>query len=579
MADDWGTMEDTDKADWDMDVTMEDALDDAPPADAFETDAKASWDDTVDSSAVDWTDDDSKMADEPTKPALSRHESYYVMDLNVLEKRAQKVVKQTAEVLFVDEDEAGCLLRHYGWKTAKLQADWFADDKKVRSAVGLVGKAAKPLPAMMQCQTAYCDVVPSSQGTALNCGHFFCDDCWRGYLESQVNSGRSCVFSRCLGIKCTKMGCVHKFGCTCDEMVPDRVFAKYLMPDLLAKYKRWVLSSFVEGERKIKWCPNPSCSRAVEYMPGGAKTVCCVCGYCFCFACCQQAHVPAPCDLVKKWLQREKSDDATETYLKARTKECPKCLVRIEKNKACNHMKCTNCGHDFCWLCKGEWKSHGSNTGGYYVCSKYDEEVSKGSLSSEEKSIQDNQRLLQKYNYYCNRYKSSQESIAMTQKLGEKLERSGMADLEANKCAFIADAIQRLIEARRVLQWTYSMAYYLQAGREKRLFEYQQELLINQTEGLQELMENTPVDQLSMKRKEIIDRTSTMEKFRREMVTQVEAGDFETLLLNEADTATNMWGCTACKSENKLDMDQCASCGACRTHGEQECKACRKKTK
>ena len=32
------------------------------------------------------------------------------------------------------------------------------------------------------------------------------------------------------------------------------------------------------------------------------------------------------------------SDDATEIWLAARTKECPKCQVRIEKNKACNHM-------------------------------------------------------------------------------------------------------------------------------------------------------------------------------------------------------------------------------------------------
>jgi hypothetical protein len=69
-----------------------------------------------------------------------------------------------------------------------------------------------------------------------------------------------------------------------------------------------------------------------------------------------QAHTPAPCDVVAKWARKEESDDATSVWLKARTKECPNCAVRIEKNRACNHMSCTHCGHHFCWLCKGPWK-------------------------------------------------------------------------------------------------------------------------------------------------------------------------------------------------------------------------------
>jgi len=92
-------------------------------------------------------------------------------------------------------------------------------------------------------------------------------------------------------------------------------------------------------------------------------------------------------------------------------------------------------------------------------------------------------------------------------------------------------------------------------------------------------MENNTVEKLQDKRHEIIDRTSTMEKFRREMVAQVENGDFEGVLLSEADAATVMWGCTACKSENKPEVDMCGGCGACRVHGEQECKACKAKAK
>ena len=84
----------------------------------------------------------------------------------------------------------------------------------------------------------------------------------------------------------------------------------------------------------------------MSYPSGGTKAIQCLCGYNFCFSCMEEAHTPAPCDLVKKWLLREKSDDATAIWLAAKTKECPKCQVRIEKNKACNHMTCVKCGHN-----------------------------------------------------------------------------------------------------------------------------------------------------------------------------------------------------------------------------------------
>lgn len=34
-------------------------------------------------------------------------------------------------------------------------------------------------------------------------------------------------------------------------------------------------------------------------------------------------------------------------------------------------MQCGACRHDFCWVCLGDWKSHGSE---YYECSRYKED-------------------------------------------------------------------------------------------------------------------------------------------------------------------------------------------------------------
>lgn len=34
-------------------------------------------------------------------------------------------------------------------------------------------------------------------------------------------------------------------------------------------------------------------------------------------------------------------------------------------------MQCGACRHDFCWVCLGDWKTHGSE---YYECSRYKED-------------------------------------------------------------------------------------------------------------------------------------------------------------------------------------------------------------
>jgi hypothetical protein len=62
-----------------------------------------------------------------SSPVLTRQQSYLVLDHESLTDRQESLIRQTAEVLFVTMAEAGCLLRHYGWKARKLQQEWFED--------------------------------------------------------------------------------------------------------------------------------------------------------------------------------------------------------------------------------------------------------------------------------------------------------------------------------------------------------------------------------------------------------------------------------------------------------------------
>eukprot|EP00466_Bigelowiella_natans_P003959 jgi/Bigna1/53030/estExt_Genewise1Plus.C_140133 len=513
-------------------------------------------------------------------PELTRTSSFKIYQTSEVETKQASLISKVCELLYVSNDTAESLLRHYRWDDGKLKKEWFEDQKKVKQEVGIStvsdSERTSSSHEMIQCLTWGCGRVPKRKAHALACGHYFCKGCWRDFLESEIAKGRTCIFSRCPAMRCTKQH-VHKFGCACQELVPSSTFKKYIKKqDLLEKYKYWNLQSFVEGQEGLKWCPNPKCTRIVEYKQGGEKTIGCQCGNRFCFSCLKNEHEPAPCDLVQKWMESTAvKDDATELWLKARTKKCPKCGVRIEKNRACNHMTCAKCNHHFCWLCKGPWSEHGTSTGGYYVCKKYNEELKKGTRSNEEKDMITTQQLLQKYNYYVGRFTDARNGVELTKKLERKMEQQFVRqNRSVEHTKFITEATTSLAYARTCMQWCYVLDFYLVASKEKKLFEFQQELLIGHTENLQDMIETNGVDDLLQKKKDILSKTTTLNNLRRRMITIVNEGNFEAVLSYKGDAKSEHWQCLFCETQNRTCYTFCKSCQACKLHGEPDCRAC-----
>jgi len=115
---------------------------------------------------------------------------------------------------------------------------------------------------------------------------------------------------------------------TCRQPVPLSFVRRFVSSaEMVGKYESWLLDSFVQGQSNLKFCPTPQCSSVIQ-CAGAAGDVVCRCGGRLCWLCDQGGHHPAPCDLVRKWKIKERSDDANEIWLRARTKECPKCSVR-----------------------------------------------------------------------------------------------------------------------------------------------------------------------------------------------------------------------------------------------------------
>jgi len=130
------------------------------------------------------------------------------------------------------------------------------------------------------------------------------------------------------------------------------------------------------------------------------------------------------------------------------------------------------------------------------------------------------------------------------------------------------------------------LSYYIKPGRRKDLFEDQQSLLTNFTEQCQEILEKEKdfIGLLeSKKHQDLVTRARAIDGFKAKTIEITESPEFVELLdykvfKGEGDS----WMCTACaKTHTKesagkdvMTLKHCPnqSCGACRLHGEPECR-------
>jgi len=510
-------------------------------------------------------------------PPLMRQLSYEFVDHEKINLRQKKLIVVCSEELAISMDEAGCMLRAYLWNLDKAKRDWYDDPDATRKKVGV----APPIdlskaPELIQCSSAMCDQVASSEAYALGCDHWFCLDCWKGFLEVQVGQGPDCIYTTCPGYTCSKKkNCKHRNedNCKCNNLIPEAFFFSMLNPSLQKKYEKFMRDSFVDQAKAIRWCPKATCTMAVSSTNDNlVKTVYCKCGHSFCFKCGLPAHAPVPCDLASKFVSLESTDALTEALIKATTKPCPKCKTLIEKNEACLHMTCRSCRFGFCWLCKGEWKNH---QGSYYSCAIYNQKKEKGVVTEEEKTRTENVHTLRKYNFFRDQYSTHEKTRG---KVRERLALvEAQTEEDASKVKFLEDCLKELMRAYNFLQWSYCLSYFCKASKEKWLFVEQQRILEERTGKLWEF-----IDKKSQKmnlendaRQFIVNNAAVVKKAVDINLVEMENGQLIEVIQNEPDQNSDEWACLKCNKPVPPGDDKVCACGACFLHGERQCWGCK----
>ncbi|XP_053672658.1 potential E3 ubiquitin-protein ligase ariadne-2 [Anopheles nili] len=321
-------------------------------------------------------------------------------------------------------------------------------------------------------RTQLCPVCVTVQSTdkfhSLSCQHSFCRDCWAMHFEIQIGQGIS-----------TQIECMEQ---RCDVRVPeDLVLTLLNRPMLRDKYQQFTFADYVKSHPELRFCPGPNCQTIIRSQNiSPKKAVCRSCKSAFCFRCGTDYHAPTDCQIIRKWLTKCADDSETANYISAHTKDCPKCHICIEKNGGCNHMQCFNCKHDFCWMCLGDWKAHGSE---YYECSRYKENPN---IAHESVHAQAREAL-KKYLHYYERWENHSKSLQLEQQTLDRLKTRINEKVMKGLGTWIDwqhlfDAATLLAKCRYTLQYTYPYAYYMESRKE--LFEYQQAQLEAEIENL-----------------------------------------------------------------------------------------------
>lgn len=423
------------------------------------------------------------------------------------------VILKNMQLPQCDFDDILIMLHYKDWQPEDVINAFYDNWPNFRDSCGLTEPKDKDNKvanvADFNCSVC-CETYECTEVYSLTCNHKFCLNCYREYVRGNVHNGR---ILRCINVECN-LSIPH----VDIEMLIQSKNGKHTSTNFRREMNSNHLlaaaaKGYIESHKlKWKWCPAPDCANLTELVSrktpkddirnGGdldilnVPIVTCPENHEFCYDCQYENHLPCPCWIVKLWVKKCQDDSETANWIQANTQGCPKCDSLIEKNGGCNHMICSKCKYQFCWICLVSWNEHGTS---YYKCNRFDPEE-----TDTVKKLQQLKRLsLQRYLHFYKRFSVHESSMKGDQKIIDKVDNKMKLYMEEelkkkNKSQqnlswidvqFLHDAIRALTNGRKTLKWTYCFAFYLAKTNFSEIFEQMQDYLNKTVEDLSLIFE------------------------------------------------------------------------------------------
>lgn len=174
--------------------------------------------------------------------------------------------------------------------------------------------------------------------TIAKCEHQVCQLCLTNYLEFKIKSGDV------LDIHCPR---TIKKDEKCKSPLSDEFVQEMVSEEAFQKFK---LFCRLKGDHTLRQCPK--CDQIQKGNPKKPQMTCenttCKFNYCYFHA---SAHVDSSC---KEFESQNKSVlKPSEAWVKQKCMPCIFCKAPTLKSEGCNHMTCSQCKGEFCYLCGG----------------------------------------------------------------------------------------------------------------------------------------------------------------------------------------------------------------------------------
>ncbi|KAJ4877869.1 putative E3 ubiquitin-protein ligase ARI3 [Raphanus sativus] len=481
----------------------------------------------------DMYDNDKYQQAEQHEPEPSAKSTSQLITNESLVAAQKEVLARVMDLLTVKKSQARTLLIHYQWNVDKLVDVYSEKGREILfKTVGLTVFDRRPSLSesryslkkkKMSCEICMEDGLQSYTMTTMDCGHCFCNNCWKEHFTVKINEGMSKRIA-CMAYKCNAI---------CDE----DVVKKLVHPEVADKFDRFLAESYVDDNKRVKWCPStPHCGNAI-WKEDDDGEVECSCGHQFCFKCLCESHSPCSCLMWKLWSKKCEDESETLNWITVHTKMCPKCSRPVDRSYGCNLMTCI-CGQHFCWLCGGATGvSHDMTTIYGHSCGKFKED--------KVKQMEMAKRDLERYTHYYHQYRSHKDSSKQEDKLRASV-REKAASVSAKKdyvmhkdMTWVTDGADMLLRSRKVLSYTYVFAFYMfgeelfkkemsdeEREMKKNLFENLQQQLIGYIERLSKTLnqpfESYTSDELNKMKAETINFRDVVKNLCKEMYNCVE---------------------------------------------------------
>ena len=433
------------------------------------------------SQSIDYQEDlDYEFNDDDLGNQITYEDITFIPEAEILKER-EKMIQEAMEKLGLDRSQAILAMIYLEWRVDNLD-NWFEDDnvEKTKEKAGIeLSPETKQLFKQQDtgdngdiCLTCYDE--KNDTFFSLSCGHQFCGDCWKLYLEEKLKNPLGALSAKC-----------QKSDCPC--IVPEEVYKKFITDKVqLEKLDKAIFKNFINRNADLKQCPNPKCHYYSKSTMHSSKEINCICGWTYCFKCSKDTHRPCSCEMFDKWIRLHDSTKNDDKWIEANTKECPHCHQKIEKSQGCNYMLCNKtaggCGHAFCYVCETDWAKHSQD---HFKCNKYTEAV-----KNKEQKANKIKEQLKRTDFYFSLYMNNKRACEMLDTkirndIGEKINLLvTFKNLPVLETKFITEAISTTIKGKSLLKNTYIFGYYMKDNEKKKYFEHLQGILQYWTEEL-----------------------------------------------------------------------------------------------